>query len=338
MGNDYITGGMLLVGRTWEASGTDKYKFGFNGQLKDDEIYGAGNSYSAEFWQYDPRLMRRWNQDPVVIHSQSPYSAFGNNPIFYIDEFGDTKDWYHHKNEDGSSAVLWQEGNAESITMDGQEYQNIGEDFVSTHVSGGVIMTEKFHQDESVSFTTSEIQQLNCNYNPCHPEGYYQAISTYEAYSKLDIEGGQLYFPRPQWLDPILGGRTHGNYQVSAEGYVTDKFAIQGGTPPAWIGGPKGIPKMPRFYKGMSLEEQGIAISKRINTNNAYIKTTMGAKRYSLAGAADAGVPTPHYHLYQKNFVNGEVLSISKVKGQPIPMSQEDIRLIRKYLEKTGKL
>ena len=42
------------------------YRFGFNGQEKDDEIFGStGTSYTAEFWQYDARIGRRWNVDPV---------------------------------------------------------------------------------------------------------------------------------------------------------------------------------------------------------------------------------------------------------------------------------
>ena len=49
-----------------------------------------GNSYTAEFWQYDPRLGRRWNIDPKSNPSISSYAAFENNPIFYIDPKGDT--------------------------------------------------------------------------------------------------------------------------------------------------------------------------------------------------------------------------------------------------------
>src|SRR5690606_18721571 len=46
--------------------GRKGYKYGFNGQEKDNEVYGDGNSYTAEFWQYDPRLGRRWNVDPLA--------------------------------------------------------------------------------------------------------------------------------------------------------------------------------------------------------------------------------------------------------------------------------
>lgn len=68
----------------------DDYRFGFNGQEKDNEVAGIGNSNTAEFWQYDTRLGRRWNLDPKPNKSISPYAAFANNPIFNSDPLGDT--------------------------------------------------------------------------------------------------------------------------------------------------------------------------------------------------------------------------------------------------------
>jgi len=66
------------------------YRFGFNGQEKDNEIYGPeGTSYTAEFWQYDPRISRRWNIDPIVKEWESPYLCFRGNPITYKDMKGD---------------------------------------------------------------------------------------------------------------------------------------------------------------------------------------------------------------------------------------------------------
>ncbi|MFO0322313.1 MAG: hypothetical protein ACK504_07795, partial [Bacteroidota bacterium] len=62
--------------------------YGFNGQEKDDEIAGNGNINTAEFWQYDTRLGRRWNIDPVVKPSRSGYSTFANNPIAFADPSG----------------------------------------------------------------------------------------------------------------------------------------------------------------------------------------------------------------------------------------------------------
>ena len=66
------------------------YRYGFNGQEKDNEVYGLGASYSAEFWQYDARLGRRWNLEPRPNPSISPFATFANNPIVYSDVLGDT--------------------------------------------------------------------------------------------------------------------------------------------------------------------------------------------------------------------------------------------------------
>ncbi|MFA9212584.1 MAG: hypothetical protein ACEQSR_01895 [Candidatus Methylacidiphilales bacterium] len=64
------------------------YGFGFNGQEKDDEVSGAGNTMTAEFWEYDSRLCRRWNVDPLPKIHESPYAVFANNPIYIIDKNG----------------------------------------------------------------------------------------------------------------------------------------------------------------------------------------------------------------------------------------------------------
>src|SRR5690606_26380244 len=65
------------------------YRYGFNGMEKDDEVSGQGNSYTAEFWQYDSRLGRRWNIDPVIKPWESGYATFANNPIYFMDTDGD---------------------------------------------------------------------------------------------------------------------------------------------------------------------------------------------------------------------------------------------------------
>ena len=76
---------MLLPGREWQ----EGYRFGFDGQEKEDEISGNGNINTALFWEFDTRIGRRWNTDPVVDFSISQYATFGNNPIFNIDINGD---------------------------------------------------------------------------------------------------------------------------------------------------------------------------------------------------------------------------------------------------------
>lgn len=66
------------------------YRFGYNGMEMDNEVSGNGNSYTTEFRQYDPRLGRWKSLDPLMrkYPSMSPYVAFNNNPILYIDPYG----------------------------------------------------------------------------------------------------------------------------------------------------------------------------------------------------------------------------------------------------------
>ncbi len=66
------------------------YRFGFNGQEKDNEISGSdGTHYTAMFWEYDARICKRWNIDPKIKVWESPYACFNDNPISIIDENGD---------------------------------------------------------------------------------------------------------------------------------------------------------------------------------------------------------------------------------------------------------
>jgi RHS repeat-associated protein len=74
------------------------YTYGFNGQEKDDEVYGSGNLNTAEYWEYDTRLGRRWNLDPIVNEQESPYACFANNPIWIIDVDGKDSSLYNNAN------------------------------------------------------------------------------------------------------------------------------------------------------------------------------------------------------------------------------------------------
>jgi hypothetical protein len=83
---DYYPGGFPLPGRTFNLG---SYRFGHNQQESDPEITGNwGSHYTAEYWMYDSRIMRRWEIDPVTYPWQSPYSCFNNNPILFADPLG----------------------------------------------------------------------------------------------------------------------------------------------------------------------------------------------------------------------------------------------------------
>ena len=118
--------GMLLVGRNWE--GGSEYRYGFNTQEQDDEVYGNGNLNTALFWEYDTRLGRRWNVDPVIKSFEAGYVSFNNSSINKIDIKGNNADWFKGKAADGTSVPLteFSDHTEQTFTLDGVTYTNMG--------------------------------------------------------------------------------------------------------------------------------------------------------------------------------------------------------------------
>lgn len=81
--SDYSAFGAPLPGRNYSAT---SYRYKMNGQEKEDEI--AVGIYAAEYWEYDSRLGRRWNADPISTPSYSLYSVFMDSPIALSDRRG----------------------------------------------------------------------------------------------------------------------------------------------------------------------------------------------------------------------------------------------------------
>ena len=102
---DYYPYGMQMPGRTYLApwASSLNYRYGFNGQERSDEIAGAGNHTTAEFWEYDTRTGRRWNRDPQGKDNESPYLAFGGNPVYFSDPLGNEGE--HKANQTGATVT-----------------------------------------------------------------------------------------------------------------------------------------------------------------------------------------------------------------------------------------
>jgi YD repeat-containing protein len=66
----------------------DSLDFAFNGQKRSKEI--SATAQTAQFWEYDGDVGRRWNLDVKPNISISPYAAFENNPIWRSDPLGDS--------------------------------------------------------------------------------------------------------------------------------------------------------------------------------------------------------------------------------------------------------
>jgi hypothetical protein len=80
--------GMTMPGRSF--TNGNAYRYGFNGQEKSTELDPNGNLTTAEFWEYDSRIGKRWNIEPLSTKypNLSGYVVLGNNPISAFDPDG----------------------------------------------------------------------------------------------------------------------------------------------------------------------------------------------------------------------------------------------------------
>lgn len=77
---DYYPFGMLTPGRRWSSG--NEYRFGFQGEESDDEIYGDNNSYAFEYRLHDPRLGRFLSVDPLATsYPWNSTYAFSENRV-----------------------------------------------------------------------------------------------------------------------------------------------------------------------------------------------------------------------------------------------------------------
>ncbi|CAF3647531.1 unnamed protein product [Rotaria socialis] len=89
--NDYYPFGSLVPNRHGSSS---SYRYGFQGQEKDDELKGEGNSLNYTFRMHDPRVGRFFARDPLAYDYpwNSPYSFSENCVINAVELEGQEKD------------------------------------------------------------------------------------------------------------------------------------------------------------------------------------------------------------------------------------------------------
>ncbi|NII25345.1 hypothetical protein HB364_09650 [Pseudoflavitalea sp. X16] len=222
----------------------DIYRYGFNGQEKSNEIKGNGNSYTAEFWEYDPRLGRRWNVDPVIKEWESPYACLYNNPISIIDPSGLDGEDPKPKFKDLDPVVVVgkrkpKEGETRwnpRVPKPGSlaDFKNLINDFTPPTTLGGIKPPE-----QKESFPAIQRYHRGSKY---FAEGWYPA-SFYEL-TTFDWDNGQVMDEFNYFEDEVLdrqlqlgsfgsysgpvdgwyGGRSWNGFQVDDRGYLTGRL------------------------------------------------------------------------------------------------------------------
>ena len=97
-----------------------KFKYKYNGKELQDEL--NLNLYAMDMRQYDPAIARWTSTDPITHYSQSNYTAFDNNPIFWADPSGadswhydwDLNDGTYVNDQTGETTTDWQRAVSET--------------------------------------------------------------------------------------------------------------------------------------------------------------------------------------------------------------------------------
>ena len=97
--------------RVWQnpKNSLSYYSYGFQGQEKDDEVKGEGNSINYTYRIHDPRVGRFFSVDPFTpdYPSNSPF-AFSENIVIHMVEFEGLEAWEGENNkEDVMSMEDW---------------------------------------------------------------------------------------------------------------------------------------------------------------------------------------------------------------------------------------
>ena len=156
---------------------------------------------------YDSEVSVWLSVDPMSdkYPSTSPYAYVENNPIMFVDPNGMFKDWYKNKYGD----VVHRDGHAESITIDGEKYKNIGSTY--THKQDGY--NYHYVQDEVVSITSTdndfgEAMQNNSTYqHSIDVAKNHSSQTVQEVYNKRYKQSrSDLYRGTLELMSGIIGG------------------------------------------------------------------------------------------------------------------------------------
>ena len=76
--SDYCAFGMAMPGRSYQST-SSSYRYGFQGQEKDDEVKGNGNSVNYKYRMHDPRIGRFFAVDPLA-------ASYPHNSVYACSE------------------------------------------------------------------------------------------------------------------------------------------------------------------------------------------------------------------------------------------------------------
>ncbi|WP_166923989.1 DUF6443 domain-containing protein [Flavobacterium poyangense] len=186
--NNYYPFGLLHKGYNATVNGVDN-KYKYNGKELQDEL--GLNMYAMDMRQYDPTIARWIVQDPIVHHSQSPYSAFNGNPIYWADPSGLAGEHYDFKrggyfNSKGQSITFAEAMASQGLNTDGSEKTDSNVSTTeSTTTPVNINPKDAFGYEKKYPRTMAVLRQLR-GYVKSNPE-ILKKLSEWSGYSTMEV-------------------------------------------------------------------------------------------------------------------------------------------------------
>lgn len=186
--NNYYPFGLKHKGYNDYLATNNKYKY--NGKELQDEL--QLNVYDMSARNYDPALARFTSLDPITHYSQSPYSAFNNNPIYWADPSGMAGEHYNfqagrYENDKGSQVTFGEAMASQGLNENGSEKTGDSNPSNSDATSSEAKINPKeaFEYQKKYPRTMQVLRQIR-GYAKSNPE-ILKALSEFSGYSTMEI-------------------------------------------------------------------------------------------------------------------------------------------------------
>ena len=206
---DYYPFGMQMPGRSFSSNA---YRYGFQGQEKDDEIKGEGNSINYKYRMHDPRIGRFFALDPLAYDYpwNSPY-AFSENKVIHAIELEGLESVELSNGENIETGPVSTEEQIDKFESSGQADQ-------------GVFITD--YGDNSVALPPLNITPNGeASFGSDNPKSDYSSndITSSSVYLGITIAGGS--FLREKMENNIR--RIHKNKMAWGKRYSNTKIVLK---------------------------------------------------------------------------------------------------------------